>query len=78
MKPKLYEIHLTATKTFYVYATSESAALNHEMVNEESRPHGELNWYFVEGEARELRKDEAEYVMEAQALGYNSDTPIFE
>lgn len=58
----LYEITLTAVKTFYVNAASEKAALQHEVVNEEECFSGNLEWKFVEGEARKLGDSESKHI----------------
>lgn len=56
---KLYQITLTASKTFYVEAESESAALEHECVND-SFYYDQVDYEHDETRVQELTAQDAE------------------
>lgn len=59
---KLFEIQITAYKTFYVEAESQEDALEKDVVDDEQGRFGNYDWEHDTTTARELGAIEARYV----------------
>ncbi len=63
-KPKLFEMQLTAFKTFFVEAKSKAEALNHEVTQQEMSWAGDVEWEPDESTAMEVDASEEKFIRE--------------